>query len=77
VARSSAKLKVVTDASCYDPRKPEDVLGFLFTREAALAEELASVRAAIDAQRRRYADAHKLCIRPRVERLRAQFGPRS
>jgi hypothetical protein len=57
-----------------DPRAPEDMLGFLFTREKTLVAELAEVRRALDAQRIRYSDRHGLRVRVGINTLRRLFG---
>jgi hypothetical protein len=71
----ATKLRVVKVEEAHDQRQPEDMLGFLFTREAVLRGDLADVERQIAEQRARFAAKHRLCIRPRVEQLRSQFGP--
>lgn len=58
-----------------DIRAPEDMLGFLFAREAQLAAELAAVQRDLDVQRIRYSDAHRLVVRAGLDTLRRLFGP--
>lgn len=72
--RSGPKLQVITGDTVHDPRKPEDLLAFLFTRERQLQQELADVRRQLDAQRIRYSDQHKLQIRVSLDNLRRLFG---
>ncbi len=73
-----ANLKIVAAASRDpDTRKPEDMLGYLFAREAQLAAEMAEVRRALNAQRIRYSRSHDLRIYAGLDTLRRLFGPRS
>lgn len=74
MARSSARLQVIKGDEVHDPRKPEDLLAYLFTRERQLIEDLAGVRRELDAQRIRYSDQHKLRIRVSLDTLRRIFG---
>jgi hypothetical protein len=68
-------LKLVEGGKQPDHRCPEDMLGFLFTREAQLQRELAEVRQALAEQRVRYSNAHQLRIFVSVDCLRRRFGP--
>lgn len=73
----SARLHVVAPAKDADQRAPEDMLGFLFAREAQLIAELGEVRRDLDVHRIRYSDAHCLIIRASLNTLRELFGPRA
>lgn len=53
---------------------PETRLRALFRREARLERELLEVRRGIGAERKRYAERHKLGFFPTVDRLRGLFG---
>jgi hypothetical protein len=59
-----------------DHRASEDMLAFLFAREAQLTAELAEVRRQQIEQRKRYADHHRLRMYPGMETLRDLYGPR-
>lgn len=63
-------------AATSDHRQPEDMLAFLFAREAQLEADLAEVRRELAAQRRRYAEQHRLRIFPSFDVLRRLFAPR-
>lgn len=76
MARSTADLSVVKGGDVHDPREPEQVLAFLFAREAGLLADLVTVRSQLPEQRVRYAAKHGLTIMlPSINRLRELFGP--